>query len=355
MRGPTLTRTLRDPLPRKAAAVISTPRALRPTVLVLSLGGTIAMSAPSGGSGVSPRLTAADLVATVPDLAEAAALELQDFRQIPGAWLEIDDISAVAEHLNRQAQSGTAGFVITQGTDTLEETAFLLDLLYTGEAPVVITGAMRNAEMAGADGPANLVAAVRTAASPSARGLGVLVAFADELHAARHVQKVHSTSTSAFASPGAGPIGYVVEGQPRFHFTVPRQTPVGLPWVRPASVEVIEATLGGSGALLKAAAGLTDGLVIAAFGAGHTPKTWAEPLGELAGRAPVVLTSRTGAGSILTSTYDFGPGSETDLLKRGLINGGGLEPRKARLLLLALLRSGAELPEIRDAFALRQH
>ncbi|KOT46886.1 asparaginase [Streptomyces caelestis] len=312
------------------------------------------MSAPSGGGGAAPRLRAADLVASVPDLAEAATLELQDFRQTPGAWLEIDDIVAVADLLNQRAQSGTAGFVITQGTDTLEETAFLLDLLYTGEAPVVITGAMRTAEMPGADGPANLLAAVRTAASPSARGLGVLVAFADELHAARHVQKVHSTSTSAFASPGAGPVGYVVEDQPRFPFAVPRQTPVGLPWVRPASVEVIEANLGASAALLNAAAGLADGLVIAAFGAGHTPKTWAEPLGDLAARAPVVLASRTGAGSILSSTYHFGPGSETDLLKRGLINGGDLEPRKARLLLLALLRSGAELPEIRDAFEARR-
>ncbi|MFD7919602.1 asparaginase [Streptomyces sp. NPDC059740] len=334
--------------------MISTPRSQCPTVLVLSLGGTIAMSAPSGGSGATPRLAAADLVASVPELADAATLELQDFRQIPGAWLEIDDIVAMAELLNQRARSGTAGFVITQGTDTLEETAFLLDLLYTGEAPVVITGAMRTAEMAGADGPANLVAAVHTAASPSARGLGVLVAFADELHAARHVQKVHSTSTSAFASPGAGPVGYVMEGRPRFHFAVPRQTPVALPQDRPASVEVIEATLGASVALLEAAAGLADGLVIAAFGAGHTPKTWAEPLGALATRIPVILASRTGAGSVLANTYDFGPGSETDLLKRGLINGGGLEPRKARLLLLALLRSGAELPEIRDAFELRR-
>ena len=334
--------------------MISTPRALHPTVLVLSLGGTIAMSAPSGGSGATPRLAAADLVASVPELADAATLELQDFRQIPGAWLEIDDIFAIAELLNQRARSGTAGFVITQGTDTLEETAFLLDLLYTGEGPVVITGAMRTAEMAGADGPANLVAAVHTAASPSARGLGVLVAFANELHAARHVQKVHSTSTSAFASPGAGPVGYVVEGQPRFHFAVPRQAPVGLPQVRPASVEVIQATLGASVALVEAAADLADGLVIAAFGAGHTPKTWAEPLGDLATRIPVILASRTGAGSVLTNTYGFGPGSETDLLKRGLINGGGLEPRKARLLLLALLRSGAELPEIRDVFELRR-
>ncbi|MGW0883239.1 hypothetical protein [Streptomyces sp. NPDC002671] len=109
-----------------------------------------------------------------------------------------------------------------------------------------------------------------------------------------------------------------------------------------------------SGALLGAAAGLVAGLVVAAFGAGHAPKTWAEPLGDLAARTPVVLTSRTGAGSILTHTYNFGPGTDTDLLERGLINGGSLTPRKARLLLLALLRSGAELREIRAAFELRR-
>lgn len=321
-----------------------------PCVVVLSLGGTIAMASDTTGRGVAPRLTAEDLFAAVPELAEEAALELVDFRKIPGAWLDVEDIAAVAELLNKRSLD-TAGFVITQGTDTLEETAYLLDLLYTGDAPVVITGAMRNTQMAGADGPANILAAVRTAACPEARGMGVLVAFADELHAARHVQKTHSTSISAFTSPDAGPVGHLVEGSPRIHFTLPRQAHVGLPGARPASVELIEATLGSEGLLLDEAAARLDGLVVAAFGAGHVPRTWAQRLGDLAVRVPVVLTSRTGAGSVLTHTYDFGPGSETDLLGRGLINGGRLEPRKARLLLLALLRSGADHASIQAAFA----
>ncbi|MER5356346.1 asparaginase [Kitasatospora sp. NPDC002551] len=321
-----------------------------PRVLVLSLGGTIAMAADTTGQGVAPRLTVEDLAAAVPELASEATLELVDFRKIPGAWLEVEDIAAVAELLNKRS-SDTAGFVITQGTDTLEETAYLLDLLYTEDAPVVITGAMRNAQMAGADGPANVLAAVRTAACPEARGMGVLVAFSDELHAARHVQKTHSTSTSAFTSPGAGPVGHLVEGRPRIHFTLPRQGHIDLPVARPASVELIEATLGSEGLLLTEAAARLDGLVVAAFGAGHVPRTWAQRLGDLAARVPVVLTSRTGAGSVLTHTYDFGPGSETDLLSRGLINGGRLEPRKARLLLLALLRSGADHASIQAAFA----
>jgi L-asparaginase len=330
------------------------PQPPTPTVLVLSLGGTIAMTAPSGEtSGVALRLTAADLVAAVPGLEAEAALDLEDFRQVPGAWLEIDDIAALAELLDKHAGSGTTGFVITQGTDTLEETAFLLDLLYEGAAPVVITGAMRNPTMAGADGPANLLAAVRTAASPNALNLGVLVVFADEIHAARHVQKTHSTSTSAFSSPGAGPIGHVVEGRPRLHFALHRQPAVALPMSRPAKVEVVEATLGSDGSLLQGVDEHLDGLVIAAFGAGHVPATWVERIEKLADRIPVVLTSRTGAGSVLSSTYAF-TGSESDLLARGLINGGTLEPRKARLLLLAQLRTGADRAQILAAFETRR-
>ncbi|WP_327191112.1 asparaginase [Streptomyces xinghaiensis] len=326
------------------------PQTSQPSLQVISLGGTIAMTPLSGGAGgVAPRLTASDLVGAVPGLDDGVCLEVQDFRQIPGAWLEIDDIAALAELLNKQAASGTDGIVLTQGTDTLEETAYLLDLLYEGAAPVVVTGAMRNPSMAGADGPANLLAAVRTAGAPQARGLGVLVVFSDEIHAARHVQKVHSTSTSAFASPGAGPIGHVVEGRPRFHFSLPRRPAVPLPFTRPAAVEVIETTLGSSGTLLHCANQHLDGLVIAAFGAGHVPASWTERLEELAARIPVVLTSRTGAGSVLTATYTF-TGSETYLLERGLINAGTLHPRQARLLLLAHLRTGADRNRLKAAF-----
>lgn len=319
-------------------------------VLLLSLGGTIAMApSPRGATGVTPRLTAADLVAAVPDLEHAASLEVEDFRQKPGASLTIDDITALAEHLNKRSADGTAGFVITQGTDTLEETAFLLDLLYTGAAPVVLTGAMRHPAMPGADGPANLLAAVRTAASPAARALGALVVFADEIHAARHVRKVHSTSTGAFTSPSAGPVGHIVEGVPRLHFSLERLPAVPLPLARPARVEVIHTALGSDGAQLEGLEQRTDGVVIAAFGAGHVPSSWAGPLEKLAARGPVVLTSRTGAGSVLSHTYAF-EGSESDLLTRGLISGGTLDPFKARLLLLTQLGAGADRDAIADAF-----
>jgi L-asparaginase len=320
-------------------------------VLVLSLGGTIAMTrSPGEPGGVTPRLTGADLVAAVPGLDEGIELGVEDFRQIPGAWLTVDDIAELAERLHKAAASGTTGMVITQGTDTLEETAFLLDLLYREAAPVVLTGAMRNPSTPGADGPGNLLAAVRTAASPAARGLGALVVFSDEIHAARHVRKVHSTSTAAFSSPGAGPVGHVVEGSPRFHFSLQRRPAVTLPLSRPARVEIVHASLGSDGTLLDGLGERVDGVVVAAFGAGHLPATWVEPLEALARHIPVVLTSRTGAGSVLSRTYAF-KGSESDLLGLGLISGGVLDPYKARLLLLTQLRAASDRAAIETAFA----
>ncbi|GIH73331.1 asparaginase [Sphaerimonospora thailandensis] len=323
------------------------------SILVVTLGGTIAMTKISGETGgVTPRLTGADLVAAVPGLDEGTAITVEDFRRVPGASLTVDDIAELARRLREAAATGTDGFVITQGTDTLEETAFLLDLLYDADAPLVLTGAMRNAAMPGADGPANLLAAVRTAAGTDARGLGALVVFADEIHAARHVRKVHSTSIAAFASPGAGPIGHVIEGAPRLHFTLERHRPVPPP-VRPAAVEIVHTTLGGDSSVLDDLARRADGVVVAAFGAGHVPQTWGEPLQALAERIPVVLASRTGAGSVLAGTYAF-PGSESDLLARGLISAGPLDPYKARLLLLAHLRAGADRATVEAAFTERR-
>ncbi|MEV4505431.1 asparaginase [Streptomyces klenkii] len=324
----------------------------RRRILVLTLGGTIAMTPASvGEAGVTPQLTGADLVAAVPGLDRQAELEVEDVRQVPGASLTLADVAAVAERLAEADAAGVEGIVVTQGTDTLEETAFLLDLLYRGSTPVVLTGAMRPPQMPGADGPANLLAAVRTASCPAVRDLGVLVVFADEIHAARHVRKVHSTSTGAFVSPGTGPIGHVVEGTVRLHATPVCTVGIAARPSRQAQlrVEVLHAVLGSDGLLLDGLEDRLDGLVIAAFGAGHVPGSWVERLEQLAARIPVVLASRTGSGSVLSSTYSF-PGSESDLLGRGLISGGSLDPFKARLLLWAHLAAGSDQAAIAAAF-----
>jgi L-asparaginase len=213
---------------------------------------------------------------------------------------------------------------------------------------------MRNPTLPGADGPANLLAAVRVAASGAARGIGTVVVMNDEIHAARHVRKTHTQSPAAFRSAGAGPIGWVSEGSIRIPLRPADRHHVRLP-DGPTSHEValVGVWPGDDGRILGAAGDLGyDGLVVEGMGGGHVPSAAVGPLEELAARMPVVLASRTGGGETLARTYDA-PGSEMDLLARGLIPAGVLDGPKARILLALLLRSGASREEIHAAFGHR--
>ncbi|MBA3622743.1 MAG: asparaginase [Euzebyales bacterium] len=305
---------------------------------------------PADSGGVAPTLSAAALVEAVPGLQDVAMVDTTSFRQLPGAHLATDDILALAEELARQADS-YAGFVVTQGTDTIEETSFILDVLWVHSAPLVVTGAMRHPTLAGADGPANVLAAVTVAASPEARGRGCVVVMNDEIHAARFVQKRHASSTAAFISPLAGPVGALGEGRPRFWTAVGQRPRLTASVAGSARIALVTIHLGDDGTLLRAAAqaGL-DGLVVEALGGGHVPPVVADLLADLTARMPVVLASRTGVGQVLTNTYGF-PGSERDLLDRQLVGAGILDGPKARVLLELLVRSGATRADIVAAFA----
>jgi L-asparaginase len=231
----------------------------------------------------------------------------------------------------------------------MEETSYLLDLGWRHDAPLVLTGAMRNPGLPGPDGPANLASAIAVAASPTCRGLGAVVLLNDELHAARHVAKQHTSLPSAFGSPDAGPVGRMLEGEPVVTYRPERRAPLALPERLDRRVGLLTATLDDDPALVHAVAGVCDGLVVAGFGAGHLKADVADAAAEVAARMPVVLTSRTGAGSVHTRTYG-GKGSEEDLLARGLVNGGHLPPLKARLLLAVLLGTAADRDTIRATF-----
>lgn len=322
-----------------------------PKVTVLSLGGTIS-STGSQGKGVAPTLTGEALVADVPQIAQVADVSAISFRQVASGELTVQDLVDLSREIERSVDQGSDGVVVTQGTDTIEETAFVLDLLVDRKIPVVVTGAMRNPTLPGADGPANLLAAVQVAASQVARGIGTLVVFNDGIHVARFVRKTHTSNPATFSSDPLGPVGWISEGNPRVVLRPGAGHKIRLSEEsrEEGRVALLTMSLGDDGKLLEAIQqNGYNGLVIEAMGGGHVPSVMVDTLAEISGNMAVVLASRTGTGEILRSTYGF-PGSEMDLIQKGLIPAGYLDGLKSRLLLTLLLRSGAGLKEISQAF-----
>lgn len=317
-----------------------------PAINVYVLGGTITMA--PGGDGITPQLTGEDLTAGLPALRDLARLNVRTPFLKPGASLTMGEIAQVAQEIASDTQAD--GSVVVQGTDTIDETSFLLQLLYNGVAPVVVTGAMRGAAAPGADGPANLTAAVATAASKHARGRGVLVVLNDEIHHASTVEKMHKGLTSAFQSPNGGPLGYCMEGAVRIVRTMHTPAQPHFTPARFGKIALVKVCLDDGPDLLATLPALGyEGVVIEAMGAGHTPAKWVPALEAIAGQMPVVLASRVIGGPVFRDTYGF-PGSETDLLKRGLISAGWLSPHKARLLLSVAVGSGLDSQGVKTAF-----
>lgn len=321
-----------------------------PTIAYVALGGTIA-AVPGAGPGVRPTLDAGELAAGVPGLADVATLAAHTFRTLPSFELTLDDVVGLVPLLRQSVEAGAAGVVVSQGTDTIEETAFVLDLLWDRPEPIVVTGAMRNPSLPGPDGPANLLASVQLAASPEARDCGVLVCLGDEVHAARHVHKGHTSSPAAFRSPGLGPVGWVAEGRPVIALRPTRRVHLNVDGsARLPRVPIVKLGLGDDGVLLEAArdAGC-DGVVIEALGGGHVPSALVPIVTDLLERGPVVLASRTGAGEVLASTYGS-PGAELDLLARGVIRAGALDALKSRLLLALAIAVGLDRQHTAELF-----
>ncbi len=322
-----------------------------PRVHVFGLGGTIAM-APQTGGGVVPSLAPQTLLAAVPQLADVAAIDASDFRQMPGGHLGFADLEALAAAIEAKAAEGIDGIVVTQGTDTIEETAFVLDRLVDASIPVVMTGAMRNPALPSADGPANLLAAVRVACEPAARGMGCVVVMNDEVHAARFVRKLHTSQLDAFGSPRSGPIGWLTEDRVSFMAQLPRLRPIRRsPTPEPAKVALITLALDDDGSLIRLALrNGYSGIVVAALGGGHCTPAAADAIEEATAQVDVILSTRVQSGEVLTRTYGF-VGSEMDLLRRGARRSASLDAPKVRALLTLLQRHGDRGEAIDAAFA----
>jgi L-asparaginase len=313
--------------------------------MVLAAGGTIAMS---GEDGAQPALDAADLIAAVPGLAGQDGLDGETVSNLPSAHLMPSDQLRICRAAREAARRGH-GVVVTHGTDTLEETAMLCDVMHDAEPPIVFTGAIRAASAPGADGPANLVDAVSVARSAEAVGLGVLVVFGGEIHHARCARKTDTTSLTAFSSPQTGPLGRVTEGHPTFWSRVPRNSPLDPPALD-RRVLVVPTVAGDDGSLARAALGTKpDGIVIGTLGAGHLHPDLLKLWAEASERMPVVAYCRPERGVVLKGTYGYAA-SERELRESGIIPAAFLSPQAARMKLLACLASGLSIEETREAF-----
>ena len=323
-----------------------------PRLLLLTLGGTIGSEsdARAGSGGLVPTSGADAFATELAPWLDGIHVVPRELRMLPSPSLLLDDVLALRATVSEAARDGFDGVVVAQGTDTLEETAFVLDLLGAAdELPVVVTGAMRDREAAGPDGPANLVAAIDVARSPDARGRGVLVAFADEVHAGRYVRKQSATHAAAFTSAPWGPVGLVHEREA--HLPLMTRTPPVLP-VPPAGTPVPAVALVGTGMGddLRVLRALPDlgyaGAVLEGMGGGHVSARAVEAAHAVAAAIPLVLCSRAGVGPTMRRTYGY-PGGDIDLLGRGLLWGGFLTGPKARLLLtLCLMSATKDVPEV---------
>jgi L-asparaginase len=322
-------------------------------LVIGSLGGTIAMVGGKQGEGVTPSLPAETLLASIPGFRHDGRIDAETVLQLPSASLTMTDVLKVLDWCRAQVAAGAGGIVLTQGTDTLEEVSFLLDLFWTSDIPLVVTGAMRHPASVGADGPANLQATLQVAAAPESRGRGVLVVMNDVIHAARWVSKADALAVQAFVSTDGGIQGRITENKPAYFHPRGERTPLPGPVRSDHKVGLIFCTLGSDTALIEHAA-TSDyaGLVIAAFGAGHVSAADADVIGKYASHLPVIVGSRTGGGRTAAATYGF-PGSEMDLVKRGAWLAGWLSPVKARILLWAIVASGLNKIDWRTQFDMR--
>jgi L-asparaginase len=316
-----------------------------PTVVVLSTGGTIAGKHDPTRGGYIPTLTGAELIASVPNLKDIANVQPEEFASInsadmtPAVWVRL--AFRVRQAL---AKPDVAGVVVTHGTNTLEETAYFLDLVIASPKPVIIVGAQRPASDPYSDGPRNLLQAVQVAISPDARDKGCMVVMNGQINAARDVTKVHTNRVETFRSLEFGELGTVDPNGVRFYRApLRRQTlPISATTTLPR-VEIVLNYAGADGELVRSllAAGKLGGLVIAGFGGGTVTGAMFQAIKEARAKdVPVVIGSRVPTGRMFPSSAS--PGSVVLLQRIGCVLADNLSPQKARVLLMLALTQTKE-------------
>ena len=331
------------------AVIEGAPKRAR-NVRILAAGGTISMTELSGGGAGSatPDLDADALVASIPGL-DGDGLEVSTLSNLPSAHLSLEDQLRICRAARDFARRGV-GVVVTHGTDTMEETAMLCDVLHDAEAPIVFTG--RDPPRLGAGRRrAGEHASTRSRSPPARRPPGWACCSASAARSTTPAACARPTPPrwSPSPRPQTGPLGRVSEGHPTIWSRMPRNPPLDPPHLD-RRVVIVPTASGDDGTLARAAlATEPDGAVIGTLGAGHLNPDLLELWQDAAERIPVVAYCRSERGVILNATYGY-RGSEQDLRASGIIPAGFLSPQAARMKLLACLASGLSIDEVRWAF-----
>ncbi|HDE3819483.1 TPA: asparaginase [Staphylococcus aureus] len=319
-------------------------------LLVIHTGGTISMSQDQSNKVVTNDINPISMHQDV--INQYAQIDELNPFNVPSPHMTIQHVKQLKDIiLEAVSNKYYDGFVITHGTDTLEETAFLLDLILGIEQPVVITGAMRSSNEIGSDGLYNYISAIRVASDEKARHKGVMVVFNDEIHTARNVTKTHTSNTNTFQSPNHGPLGVLTKDRVQFHHMPYRQQ--ALENVNDKlNVPLVKAYMGMPGDIFSfySREGI-DGMVIEALGQGNIPPSALDGIQQLVSlNIPIVLVSRSFNG-IVSPTYAY-YGGGYQLAQQGFIFSNGLNGPKARLKLLVALSNNLDKAEIKSYFEL---
>ncbi len=322
---------------------------MKKDILVIHTGGTISMMEDEQTGAVTPGKENPLSVQTS-IVSNIANLIVEEAFHLPSPHITPEHMHQLKEIIERKYQEKPFdGVVITHGTDTLEETAYFLDLTLSLPISVVVTGAMRSSNEIGADGLYNLISSVRVAADEKSRNKGVLVVLNDEIHSAKNVTKTHTSNVSTFQSPQYGPIGIVTKRGVLFHHQ-PTSTEYYQVCDISKRVTLIKAYAGMDSGLLKVIKDLQyDGVVIEALGQGNLPPDTVQGInGLLKANIPVVLVSRCFNG-IVQDIYGYSGGGK-QLKEKGVIFSNGLNGQKARIKLMVALSQTGDIKELESIF-----
>ncbi|HEX8693889.1 MAG TPA: asparaginase [Longimicrobium sp.] len=318
-----------------------------PRVLLLATGGTISMRRDAQAGGAIPQLSGREILDAVPGIERVAQVEVREFGRYPGPHMTPERMWELRAAILDALAEGVDGIVVTHGTDTIEETAYLLDRSLPPETPVVITGAMRNSSELSWDGPANLMSAVEVAAAPEARGRGTMVVMDEEIVQGAEVVKTHTEQAGTFRSPNWGPLGITDKARALF-YRESRRRPTLAPRRPVTPVDLIKIVAGADSRLLEASLETgAHGVVLEALGRGNVPpavvpgiQRWVD-----AGK-PVVVASRSQRGRVL-DTYAYEGGGH-QLREMGAIFADHLSGQQARIeLMLALGVHSGDVERVR--------